>query len=125
MMNVARQPNRAATGTTINGVTIAPNVPPLNDMAIPVARRLAGRDSTAVLSPPGNVAPSPSPSTKRAAANPMNADIQAWEALDSVHNPTASNIPARSPIKSRMDPHNGVPTLAKEEEERQIAEVLC
>src|SRR6266542_6722389 len=54
--NAARHPYASARGPTINGVTIAPIVPPLNDVAMPRARRLAGRDSTAVLNPPGKVA---------------------------------------------------------------------
>ena len=61
-----------ASGPSRSGIITAPIVPPLNDSAIPRARMLAGNDSTAVLSPPGNVAPSPSPRTARASANPAN-----------------------------------------------------
>src|SRR2546428_8346640 len=35
----ALHPNRSATGTTMSGVTIAPMVPPLKEVAIPRARR--------------------------------------------------------------------------------------
>src|SRR6185295_19747032 len=56
------QPNRSAIGMTIKGVTSAPMVPPLKEVAIPRARRFEGSDSTAVRNPPGNVAPSPKPS---------------------------------------------------------------
>jgi len=68
--NALRQPYAAAIGTIRIGVTIAPIVPPANAVAMPRARKCEGSDSTAVRRPPGNVAPSPSPSTARAAAKP-------------------------------------------------------
>src|SRR5215831_14256134 len=100
-----------ASGPSISGIITAPIVPPLNDIAIARARRLAGNDSTAVRRPPGNVAPSPRPSSARAAANPAKLPMNACEALAPVHTATASSIPTRSPTKSSTDPHTGLPIV--------------
>src|SRR5207249_10412640 len=73
--NAVRHPYWRASGTIIKGAATPPSVPPLNDNAMARARRLAGSESTAVLTPPGNVTPSPMPSKARAIAKPMNAVI--------------------------------------------------
>jgi len=105
--NAVLHPYRNPIGTTIRGVTIAPIVPPLNEVAIPRARRFEGSDSTAVLKPPGKVAPSPKPSNPRANANPTKPVIHACDMLAALHSPTATSIPMRKPTKSRSEPHSG------------------
>ena len=79
------------------GATIAPSDPPLYEIAMPRACFDGGRESIAVRKPPGNVAPSPKPSSARATAKPMKPPMNACEALAKVHNPTANNMPIRSP----------------------------
>ena len=109
--NAALQPYSIASGPRSSGIITAPMVPPLKDRAIPRARRWAGSVSTAVRRPPGNVAPSPSPSTARATANPRNDDISACDMLAPVHTATASSIPKRRPMKSMAEPHTGLPSV--------------
>ncbi len=84
-------------GTAINGAATPPNVPPLNDKAIARARRFEGRDTTAVLRPPGNVTPSPKPRKARAIAKPMKPAIQPCETLAAVQSATPSSMPIRRP----------------------------
>ena len=72
---------------------------------------LSGRESAAVRSPPGNVAPSPKPRSARAAAKSRSPVIHACEALATVQMPTAMSMPSRSPTKSSSEPHNGLPIM--------------
>ncbi len=100
-------------------------VPPENDSAIARARRCAGSDSTAVRSPPGNVAPSPRPSTARAAAKPAKLPISACEALAPVHTATASSMPTRRPTKSRIDPQTGLPSVYARKKNEAASVKFC
>src|SRR5579883_434468 len=77
-------------------------------MAMPRERRSGGRESAAVRRPPGNVAPSPNPSTARAVANPRRPATQAWATLAAVQIPTAMSIPRRRPMRSRIEPQSGL-----------------
>ena len=97
VMNAARHPYLMASGPSSSGIITAPIVPPLNERAMPRARSVAGSVSTAVRRPPGNVAPSPRPSTARATAKPTNVPIPAWDMLAPVHTATASSMPMRRP----------------------------
>ena len=87
-----------ASGPSSSGIITAPIVPPLNDSAMPRARMIGGSVSTAVRSPPGNVPPSPIPSTARASAKPTKLAIHEWAMLAAVHTATASSMPLRSPM---------------------------
>ena len=73
-------------------------VPPLNESAMPRARFAGGSVSTAVRSPPGNVPPSPTPSTARASAKPAKLAIHECDMLAAVHTATASSMPLRRPM---------------------------
>src|SRR5207248_4970180 len=95
--NAARQPYRSATGVIMTGARMAPIEAPLYEIPMPRDRLPRGRESAAVRRPPGNVAPSPKPSSARAAANPRSPVIHAWEALASDQIPTAINMPRRRP----------------------------
>ncbi len=85
----ARQPYLMAIGPARSGATTPPSVPPLNDSAIARARLLAGSDSTAVRKPPGNVTPSPKPSSARPSQTPSDRVIHPCDTLATVQMPTA------------------------------------
>src|SRR5580658_1616315 len=109
--NADRQPKRNAMGVTINGVMMAPRDAPLYPMAVPRDCRFGGNDSAAALRAAGKAEPSPKPSTLRATTNPQKPDIQACAVLATARKETATNIPLRSPIKSRNEPNNGLPIM--------------
>src|SRR5580700_12347838 len=109
--NADRQPKRSAMGVTIRGVMMAPSDAPLYPIAVPRDCRFGGNDSAAALRAAGNAEPSPKPSTLRATANPQKPDIQAWAVLAIARNETATNMPLRSPMKSRNEPNNGFPIM--------------
>ena len=87
-----------ASGPRRSGIITAPMVPPLNDKAMPRPRWAGDSVSTAVRRPPGNVPPSPTPSTARASAKPAKVAINECDMLAAVHTATASSIPLRSPM---------------------------
>src|SRR5262249_21333061 len=97
MMNASCQPTHKASGPPIRAAPTPPSVPPLNDIAIARALRVAGSDSTAVRNPPGNVTPSPKPRKTRPAAKPITVVIQPCDTLAAVQIATPNSIPLRRP----------------------------
>ena len=95
----------------ITGVITAPNDPPEYDTAIPRDLFSGGKVCTTVRKLPGNVAPSPNPNTARAAAKPCNPNANTCDTDASVQIETAAVIPALTPMRSRMYPHKGFPSM--------------
>ncbi len=106
-----RQPYASAIGVTISGVMIAPSEPPLYATAIPRDCCFAGSQSMAVRKPPGNVAPSPNPRIARATAKPRKPERTACAPQAIVHMVTAIVMPRRRPMRSRIAPHIGFPSM--------------
>ena len=80
MTKVARQPmarSMAMKGTT-RGVTIAPTLLPALNRPAAKARSRLGNHSATALMPAGKPPPSPTPSSIRAAMNPLAERTAAW-----------------------------------------------
>ena len=79
---------------------------------MPRARMLGGSVSTAVRSPPGNVAAFAESEHGASEGEAGEASpSHACDMLAAVQTPTASSMPTRRPTRSSTDPHTGLPSV--------------
>ena len=69
--NAHRQPHSMATHGIMTAARAPPTLEPLSKMATAILRSWLGNHSATVLPAPGQLKPSPMPSRKRKAANPV------------------------------------------------------
>src|SRR5690348_17899477 len=110
VMNAARHPQVSVIHGTTIGVMIAPTFDPALKIPVANARSRAGNHSATVLIDAGKFPDSPSPSAKRASANPFAVFASAVDIAAMLHAITDAESPFRVPKRSIMRPATRKPS---------------